>query len=392
MDEQPDSADQSVTRDPTPEAPKKKKKKRRVIAIVAAAALVLAGGGIALGVNVAQASAYDAAVQVHNAALADLVDAQNALPQAEALWIAKWSTGSYAGQAAAIGKAPEAVIGKKEAAAVAALGKQLAELDEGKPETAEFEAHEEAVLDESKLLKTIADGGDKVDLEKAEAARDSAKEDVAAVSAELDEIEEQHDALDAALAAGAPALADAARSALGLQDKLIEASPKADAPALKKQSAALQQALDAYEGDGNPAPASDEELTAGLAAHSTEADGLYDALAIAKSLDAYVKGAAALQKAHADAVAAEEAAAQAAAEAAAAAAAAEQWVDPGYGGGWSAPGYGGWTGGGSGGGWSGGGGGGGGNSGGGGGSRGWTPPYIPPTACEATNSCVDNNI
>lgn len=85
--------------------------------------------------------------------------------------------------------------------------------------------------------------------------------------------------------------------------------------------------------------------------------------------------------------AAEEAAAAEAARIAAEMAAASEaqyydyGYDPGYGDGGSD-----WGGG------AGGGGVGGSSGSGGGGGGGWTPPYIPPTECEATNSCIDNNI
>ena len=376
METQPSSAEAADQRDAARTA---SKKKPIIIALATVVVLGITGGGIALGMSASQAEAYDSAVQEHNSALAELVDAQNVLPQAEILWINTWNS-NYAESALAIGRAPEAVIGTEAAAVVAELGEQLMALREDesqRPPSTTPEAWEEAALDESKLFKTTAEGGNRADREQVEQARDDLKLTIVGVNREIDAVELKHDELDQALAAGAPALAEAAVSALKLQAGLIAAHGSADAGELNTRAESLRNVLEAYEGDGNPSPESAEsEIVAEPMIHQVKVEGLYDAQALAATLNAYVKSAADFQSAHADRVAAEQNEANAAAEAVP-----QQWSAPGGGAGGGSGGDGGGYAAGD-----------GGTGSGGGGDGGWTSPYIPPTACEATNTCINNNI
>lgn len=379
METQPSSAEAADQRDAARTA---SKKKPIIIALATFVVLGIAGGGIALGVSASQAEAYDSAVQEHNSALAELVDAQNVLPQAEILWINTWNS-NYAESALAIGRAPEAVIGTQEAAAVTELGERLTALKEDesqRPESTTPEAWEEAALDESKLFKTTAEGGNRADREQVEQARDDLKLTIVGVNREIDAVELKHDELDQALAAGAPALAEAAASALKLQAGLIAAHGSADAGELNTRAESLRKVLEAYEGDGNPPPEpAESEIVAEPMIHQVKVEGLYDAQALAATLSAYVKSAADFQSAHADQVAAEQNEANAAN--AAVEAVPQQWSAPGGGAGGDAGDDGGGYAAGD-----------GGTGSSGGGDGGWTPPYIPPTACEATNTCINNNI
>lgn len=382
-----DNAQHSSGASPFPEKTPKRRK-RLVIGVVAGvAALALAGAGTAYGISAANVRAYDAAATQHAELLDQAALAEAQLPLAQHGFVAAWrlataEEGSTASQVALVAAADDEVVGKDAKAGLAPLTKALKALaadDAAAPTEAELAASKavQELLDaedtdaaafapaEATGQFALSDEGASTGAEaraEVDAAVAAVQEQLDGLTAQLEDVEARHDAVDAVLLSAAPQLLAAAESAVELAPAWKADRAKADAKAFDE---ALERLKSAIEGGA----LADAE-TPFEAPHTVEPDeqALVDAQELLAALSGYVAQANALQQAHADAVAAEEAAA------AAETAAAQQ---PSYDGGWNGGSS--WSGGG---GNSGGGGGGGGGfidygTGGGGGSS--NPP--PPGTC-----------
>lgn len=366
-----DNVQPSLDASPLP-AKKPNRKKRIVIGVAAGVvALVLAGAGTAYGVNAANVRAYDAAATQHAELLDDAALAESQLPLAQHGYVTAWRLAtaekdSASSRVALVAAADDKLVGKDAKADLAPLAealKTLATDDAAAPTEDELAASKivQELLDNEKTdaaafapaeptgqFALSDEGADTSSAarDKVNAAIDAAQEQLDELNAQLAAIEERHDALDAALIAAAPELLAAAESAVELAPAWKETNSKADAAAF---DAALKRLQASIKGSAEAEAPSDALFEA---PHTVEPDeqSLLDAQEQLAALADYVAKAQALQKGHADTVAAEEAAAAEAAAAAAAAAAQQPAYDSGNDSGWNGGGGGGNSGGGGGGG------------------------------------------
>lgn len=349
------------------EQPRKRPAKIVISVIAVGIVIALAVVGIVIAAT-AKNRAYDAAATAHNTAVsvaaevkAKRIDLEIQLVQANEQYTEKTLPALIIAA-----EAPEQLVAAEANAGVREAAKEPRNVD-APPEEA-TEPPVTILLDLSDKVKVTTDLIAEAEQAKAvaEEMQVKAEEALASVEGTLADIRVE----DAQLAT---AVASAATDALPRVASWSEAHPKAASDAFTAAANALETALEAYKTEGAQHP---DEMA------------LESALPLVHAHGDFVAAALALQKTHDDTVAAEAAAAQAAAEAEAAAAAqarAGQLAPPapntwsGNGGGSTPPASGGGStptpGGGT-----------------GGGTGGWTPPYIPPTPCEATNTCVNNNI
>lgn len=348
-----------------------KRSKRLVIGIVAGvAALALAGAGAAYGISAANVRTYDDAAAQHAELLDQAALAEAQLPLAQHGFVAAWRLAtaeerSAASQVALVAAADDKIVGKDAKAGLAPLADALKKIatDEAAAPTEDDLAASEAVQELLDAEDTdaaafapaaptgqfaLSDEGASTGAEaraEVDAAVAAAQEQLDGLTAQLEDVEARHDAVDAVLLSAAPQLLAAAESAVELAPAWKADRTKADAKAFDEAFKRLQGAI---EGDAEAKTDTDASEALFEAPHTAEPDeqALTDAQELLAALSGYVAQANALQQAHADAVATEEAAA------AAEAAAAQQ---PTYdnGGGWN--GDSGWSSGGGGGGNSGGG-------------------------------------
>ncbi|MGO3833100.1 MAG: hypothetical protein ACTJGT_03950 [Microbacteriaceae bacterium] len=375
-----------------------KKKRTALITGAAALAIALSIFGVNAAITGANTAKYNDAVASHEASIAEIskTDKSTIATQAEYVETLKAQADTYAKQVAAAAATPEDLVKKAENEPVVKLNESLKrEADELKAAIVEAEKPADATKPGKKVSKLASPKDakrtedapviNKTTTEQAQKLATESKSSLKDAKAELKSVTDLIDALDTERIDAAALFVKPAEAALKNKNAVVKAATKAEGDTPKTVAAkadALGKALDAY------TAADAEKITPALA------DNLL------KTHSEFVTSVVALKASHTavvDREAAEAAAAQAAAEAEAAANAyvEPQWDGGGYiepewngsGGGWNPPptnnGGGGWTppp--------SNGGGGGGGNTG------GWDPSGSGITAdpCEATNTCLNNNI
>ena len=371
---------------------KKPSKKKRTALITGAAALaiVLSIFGVNAAITGANTAKYNDAVASHEASIAEIAktDKSTIAAQTEYVEALNAQADTYVKRVAAAAAAPEDLVKKAENEPVVKLNESLKKgADELKATIVEAEKPADATkpgkrvskLASTKDAKRTEDAPviNKTTIEQAEKLAAESKNSLKEAKAELKSVTDLIAALDTERIDAAVRFVKPAEAALKNKDAVVKAAAKAEGDTPKTVAAkadALGKALDAYNG------ADAEKITPALA------DDLL------KTHSEFVTSVVALKASHSKVVdreAAEAAAAQAAAEAAANAYVEPQWDGGGYvepewngGGGWNPPpannSSGGW------------------NpppsNGGGGATPHFKPEDFTPDPCEATGTCLNNNI